>query len=72
MRKTKERIAVPATTETKEAPAEFMTVKQASNLLNLSEVSIRRFLTQKRLRRYKAGARTLLKYTEVRALIREA
>jgi excisionase family DNA binding protein len=49
---------------------QFVTCKEASQLLKLSEVSIRRFLTQKKLRRYKCGSRTLLKLSEVLGLVR--
>jgi excisionase family DNA binding protein len=54
-----------------QAPA-FITVKQAADLVHLSEVSIRRYLTLKRLRRYKAGARTLLRHDDVMSLVHEA
>lgn len=51
----------------------FVSVRQAADLLHLSEASVRRFLTQKKLRRFKAGgARTLLLRAEVVALIRPA
>jgi excisionase family DNA binding protein len=39
---------------------EMISVREAAALLRLSEISIRRFLTQGRLRRFKAGSRTLL------------
>jgi len=52
--------------------ADFITCKEAAALLKLSEISIRRFLTQKKLRRYKVGARTLLRHDEVLGLVREA
>lgn len=50
---------------------EFITVREAAALLKLSEISIRRFLTVKKLRRYKVGSRTLLHASEVRSLIHE-
>jgi excisionase family DNA binding protein len=51
---------------------EFITCKQAANLLKLSEISVRRLLTKKKLRRYKVGARTLIRASEVAGLVREA
>ena len=48
-----------------------MTVREAAQLLRLSEISIRRFLTLKKLKRFKAGARTLLLQSEVLGLIKE-
>jgi hypothetical protein len=51
---------------------EFLDVKQAASILRLSEVSIRRFLTKGRLRRYKASGRTLVRKSDVLALIHEA
>jgi excisionase family DNA binding protein len=51
---------------------DFVTVMEAAKLLGLKDVSIRRYLTQKKLRRFKAGgARTLLLRSEVLSLIRE-
>lgn len=49
----------------------FIHVKEAARLTTLSEISIRRYLTQGKLRRFKVGGRTLLKYSDVIALIRE-
>jgi excisionase family DNA binding protein len=51
---------------------EFITCKEAASLLKLSEISIRRFLTQKKLKRYKVGSRTLVRLSDALALIREA
>lgn len=51
---------------------EFITCKEAALLLKLSEISIRRMLTQRKLKRYKVGARTLIRLSEARGLIREA
>jgi excisionase family DNA binding protein len=50
---------------------EFLTVREAAAILKLSEISIRRFLTLRKLKRYKVGSRTLLNAVEVRALVRE-
>jgi excisionase family DNA binding protein len=50
----------------------FITCKEAAAILKLSEISIRRFLTQKKLKRYKAGSRTLIRRSEVLAMIHEA
>jgi hypothetical protein len=50
----------------------FCTCKEAAAILKMSEISIRRFLTQKRLTRLKCGARTLLRLSEVLAMVREA
>jgi excisionase family DNA binding protein len=64
--------------ETKAAEAgatpqtDFITVREAAGLLKMSEISIRRFLTQKKLKRFKVGARTLLRSSEVLGLIRES
>jgi excisionase family DNA binding protein len=54
------------------ASTDFITVKEAAALLKLSDISIRRFLTQKKLRRFKVGARTLIRVSEAMSLIREA
>ena len=50
---------------------DFITCKEAASLLKLSEISIRRLLTQKKLKRYKVGARTLIRTSEALALIHE-
>lgn len=50
---------------------EFLTVREGAALLKLSEVSIRRYLTQKKLRRFKVGGRTLLMRGDVLGLVRE-
>jgi hypothetical protein len=49
----------------------YVDVAQAAHLLRLSEISVRRFLTQQRLRRFKCGARTLLLRREVLGLVKE-
>jgi len=53
------------------AAGQYLTVREAARLLKLSEISVRRFLGQKRLRRFKVGSRTLLLHSEVMGLIRE-
>ena len=48
----------------------YITVAEAADFLRLSEISIRRYLTKKILKRYKVGARTLLRRDEVLGLIK--
>lgn len=60
-------ISVP--TEKREV---YITVKETAEFLRLSEISIRRLLTKKKLRRFKCGARTLIRLKDAEALIREA
>ena len=50
----------------------FINVPEAAELLRLSDISIRRYLTKKMLTRYKVFGRTLLKREEVMALVRRA
>ena len=50
---------------------EFINVREAAALLRLSEISIRRLLWKKQLKRFKAGGRTLVKRSQVLSLIRE-
>ena len=50
---------------------EFVSVAEAAELLRVSVVSIRRYLGQKKLKRFKVGARTLLQRNDVMALVRE-
>jgi excisionase family DNA binding protein len=57
-------------TETDGAGA-YITVPEAADLLRMSEISIRRFLTQKKLARFKAGGRTLLRRDQVLGMVRE-
>jgi hypothetical protein len=47
---------------------DYMTVPAAADWLLLSE-AIRRFLTQKRIQRFKSGGRTLVLAKEVKALL---
>jgi hypothetical protein len=62
--------------DARESADRFVDVKQAAALLHVTEASIRRYLTLKKLKRYKVGkgfaARTLLDRQEVLSLIREA
>jgi excisionase family DNA binding protein len=51
---------------------QYITCKTASEILKLSEISVRRMLTQQKLRRYKVGGRTLVLLSEVLGLIHEA
>jgi len=51
---------------------QFITCKQAAEILKISEISVRRFLTQRKLTRLKCGSRTLLRLSEVLALVHEA
>ena len=53
----------------------FVSVSAAAELLSVSEVTIRRFLTQKRLRRFKVGGpngRTLVRVSDLMKLVKEA
>jgi hypothetical protein len=50
---------------------QFINVKEAAALLRMAEISIRRFLTKKKLTRYKAAGRTLLRRDQVLGLIKE-
>lgn len=49
---------------------EYITVRETAAMLRLSEISIRRMLTQKKLKRFKCGARTLIKRSEALSLIK--
>jgi excisionase family DNA binding protein len=53
------------------AGAAFISVKAAAELLSVSQVSIRRYLGQGRLKRFKFGSRTLLRHDDVMNLVRE-
>jgi excisionase family DNA binding protein len=48
----------------------YVDVREAAQILHLSEASVRRLLTQRKLRRFKCGARTLLAREQVLSLIR--
>ena len=49
----------------------LVTVSWAANFLSMSHVSIRRYLTQKKLRRYKVGGKTLIRLGDLLALVKE-
>lgn len=49
----------------------FVSVQEAADLLRVSQVSIRRYLGQRKLKRFKVGSRTLLRHSDVMALVRE-
>jgi len=49
----------------------FVSVREGAEMIKLSEISIRRYLTKKKLTRFKVGSRTLLKRSEVLGLVRQ-
>ena len=49
----------------------FLSVLQAAELLTVSKVSIRRYLGLGKLKKYKVGARTLIRRDDVLSLVRE-
>jgi excisionase family DNA binding protein len=51
---------------------EFMSIKTAAGLLTVSQVSIRRWIREGRLTKFKCGSRTLLKRADVLGLVHEA
>ncbi len=59
-------------TQAAASAGDFVTVMESAALLKLSEITVRRMLTLNKLKRYKAGSRTLLRRSEVLSLIREA
>jgi excisionase family DNA binding protein len=50
----------------------FLSVSQAAELLTVSKVSIRRYLGMGKLKKFKVGARTLIRRDDVLNLVREA
>lgn len=50
---------------------EFTSVAGAAALMTVSQETIRKMLTRRRLRRYKFGNRTLIKVAELRAQVKE-
>jgi excisionase family DNA binding protein len=50
---------------------EYISVKGAAGLLTVSQVSIRRWLREGRLKKFKAGSRTLVRRQDVLGLVRE-
>lgn len=67
----KTRHVKPEPVTTTHAGAAFISVKAAAELLSVSQVSIRRYLGQGRLKRFKFGSRTLLRRDDVMGLVRE-
>ena len=61
----------PESTDTTHTAAAFISVKAAAELLSVSQVSIRRYLGQGQLKRFKCGSRTLLLRDDVMGLVRE-
>jgi hypothetical protein len=51
-----------------ESPAEFLGVSAAAQFLGISEASIRRYMTQRKLQRFKIGSRTVCRRADVLAL----
>jgi excisionase family DNA binding protein len=54
-----------------EAAERLVSVPDAAAFLSVSEVTIRRNLTNKKLRRFKVGGRTLIKVGDLMALVKE-
>jgi hypothetical protein len=52
-------------------PERLVSVQWAAEFLSLSDVSIRRYLTLKRLRRFKVGGRTLVKIGDLLKLVKQ-
>jgi excisionase family DNA binding protein len=50
--------------------SQFLSVTEAADLLRVSVVSIRRYLGQGKLKRFKVGSRTLVRQADVLALVR--
>jgi hypothetical protein len=50
----------------------YLSVREAADFARISEISVRRLLTKKRLRRFKCGARTLVLLRDLQGLIHEA
>jgi excisionase family DNA binding protein len=73
---TPDTIPRPAETRLAEDAADqsrpFCDIPEASRIVRCSQATIRRLLTQKKLIRYKFGARTLIKTSELLALVRKA
>jgi hypothetical protein len=54
------------------SPRKYLSVRDAAAHLTVSVVSVRRFLTQKKLTRFKVGGRTVVAASEVEALVQKA
>jgi helix-turn-helix protein len=52
-------------------PGGFVTVTAGAKIVKLAEPTIRRYLTTKKLRRYKIGGRTLIKVADLLGMIKE-
>ena len=50
--------------------SEFITCREAAELGHMHEVTIRRYLAERKLQRYKLGRRTLIRRQDVMDLIR--
>jgi excisionase family DNA binding protein len=50
---------------------QFVSVAEAAELIRISKVSIRRYLGQGKLKKFKVGSRTLIRREDVLALVRE-
>jgi excisionase family DNA binding protein len=67
-----------ATTETKigtireTAANPFLSVVDSAKTISVSEATIRRLLWQRKLKRYKVGNRTLIKFSDLMGLVKEA
>jgi excisionase family DNA binding protein len=51
---------------------EYVGLPRGSEIVDLSVPTLRRWLTQKKLKRYKVGGHTLLKTSELLGLVKEA
>lgn len=49
--------------------SEFVTCREASEIGHMHEVTVRRYLAEKKLTRYKLGRKTLIRRVEFMALI---
>lgn len=54
------------------APGDVLDIESAGKLICVSGKTIRNWLSRGKLRRYKAGRRTLVRVSEVMALVRQA
>jgi predicted transcriptional regulator len=50
----------------------YLTVRECAEFLRISEATVRYYLTKKMLRRFKVGARTVIRLRDAEALVREA
>ena len=64
----KPKAAGPATLD----DPEYTSVAGAAGLMSVSQETIRKLLTRKRLSRYKFFGRTLIRVSELRSLVRKA